>query len=52
VIVESKPGANGNIATAYVSRAKPDGGTFLVGSSSPVVISSLAVQERALQPPD
>ncbi|MGE4329236.1 Bug family tripartite tricarboxylate transporter substrate binding protein [Diaphorobacter sp.] len=39
VIVESKAGANGNIATAYVSRAKPDGGTFLVGSSSPVVIS-------------
>ncbi len=39
VIVESKPGANGNIATAFVSRAKPDGGTYLVGSSSPVVIS-------------
>ena len=39
VIVESKPGANGNIATAFVSRAKPDGSTFLVGSSSPVVIS-------------
>lgn len=39
VIVESKPGANGNIATAFVSRANPDGGTFLVGSSSPVVIS-------------
>ena len=39
VLVESKAGANGNIATAYVSRAKPDGGTFLVGSSSPVVIS-------------
>ena len=39
VIVESKAGANGNIATAYVSRAKADGGTFLVGSSSPVVIS-------------
>lgn len=39
VIVESKSGANGNIATAFVSRAKPDGGTFLIGSSSPVVIS-------------
>lgn len=39
VIVDSKAGANGNIATAFVSRAKPDGGTFLVGSSSPVVIS-------------
>ncbi|WP_228529940.1 Bug family tripartite tricarboxylate transporter substrate binding protein [Diaphorobacter caeni] len=39
VIVDSKAGANGNIATAFVSRAKPDGGTYLVGSSSPVVIS-------------
>ena len=39
VIVDSKAGANGNIATAFVSRAKPDGSTFLVGSSSPVVIS-------------
>lgn len=39
VIVESKAGANGNIATAFVSRAKPDGATFLVGSSSPIVIS-------------
>lgn len=39
VIVDSKAGANGNIATAFVSRSKPDGSTFLVGSSSPVVIS-------------
>ncbi len=39
VIVDSKAGANGNIATAFVRRAKPDGSTFLVGSSSPVVIS-------------
>lgn len=50
VIVESKAGANGNIATAYVSRAKPDGGTFLVGSSSPVVISPSLYKSVPYQP--
>jgi len=32
VIVESKPGANGNIASDYVSRLPGDGYTFLVAS--------------------
>ena len=28
VLVENKPGANGSIGTAFVSRAKPDGQTI------------------------
>lgn len=39
VIVENKGGAGGNIGTDYVSKAKPDGYTFLVASSGPLVIA-------------
>lgn len=41
VIVEHKPGAGGNIGVGYVSRAEPDGYTFLVASSVFVVNPSL-----------
>jgi tripartite-type tricarboxylate transporter receptor subunit TctC len=34
VVVENRSGASGNIGSAYVARAKPDGYTLLIGSMS------------------
>src|SRR6476659_8307570 len=37
VVVENQPGAGGNIATEYVSRAEPDGYTLLMPVSTSAV---------------
>lgn len=47
VIVENKVGANGNIATEYVARAKPDGYTILMTAGS----ASAAGMHLMKQPP-
>ena len=41
VIIENRPGANGNLASEVVAKASPDGYTFLYNTSSVVVSPSL-----------
>jgi tripartite-type tricarboxylate transporter receptor subunit TctC len=49
VVVENKPGANGNIAAALVSRAAPDGYTFLYNSSS-LALSPALYPKKMVEP--
>lgn len=39
VIVDNKPGANGNIGSSYVAHGKADGYTLLLGTSSTIAIN-------------
>ena len=50
IIVENKPGAGGNIGTNLVSKSKPDGYTFLVGSSGPIVIAGALYPKLPYKP--
>lgn len=40
VIVENKPGASGNIGTAYIAKAKPDGYTIGLGNFAPMSVNA------------
>lgn len=51
VIIENKPGAGGNVGSAYVAKAAPDGYTFLI-SAAGVITNSLIKKSNPYQDSD
>lgn len=50
VIVENRPGAGGNIGTDAVAKSAPDGYTFLLAASGPLVIAPSLYPKLPYQP--
>lgn len=50
VIVENKPGANGNIGAAYLAKARPDGSVLLLTSVGAVSISPALYKKMPYDP--
>lgn len=50
VVVENKPGAAQNIASAYVAAAAPDGYTLLVASAAPMAVNPTTFKQLAYDP--
>jgi len=50
VIVENKPGAGGNIGTAAVAQAAPDGYTLVIGATNNFVINQYLYKDMGFDP--
>lgn len=50
IMVENKPGANGNIGHEYVARANPDGHTLLIATMGPMAVSSFVYPRLGFDP--
>jgi len=50
-IIDNRGGAGGNIGTAMVSKAAPDGYTLLITSSAPIVINPSLYKQMPFDPP-
>src|SRR5476651_555620 len=50
VVIENKPGANGNIAAAAVARAAPDGYTLLATGGSTLNLNPFLYRELPFDP--
>jgi tripartite-type tricarboxylate transporter receptor subunit TctC len=50
IIVENKPGANGNIGHDYVAKANPDGHTLVLATMGPMAVSSFVYPKLGFEP--
>jgi tripartite-type tricarboxylate transporter receptor subunit TctC len=50
LVVETRPGAGGNIGTALVARARGDAYTLLLGSSGPLAVSPITERNLGYDP--
>ncbi len=50
-VIDNRGGAGGNIGTAMVTKAAPDGYTLLITSSAPIVINPSLYKEMPFDPP-